>query len=177
MTTVEEIQTTVKAIQVGSYLWNRKEIGELPGILVENEIVEAIILGMYNTRNGLLISTNKRMFFIDRGLIWGLKVEDFSYNKISSIQYNKGIIFGEITIMSSGNTAKIEKTDKDSCSQFCEHVRNRISTSSISDSLSSTSSIGITDNLIEKLKQLGELKAQGILTDEEFILAKQKLLQ
>jgi len=35
---------------------------------------------------------------------------------------------------------------------------------------------GITDTTIEQLKKLGELKEQGILTDEEFNAQKQKLL-
>jgi hypothetical protein len=35
---------------------------------------------------------------------------------------------------------------------------------------------GITDTTIDQLKKLGELKEQGILTDEEFNAQKQKLL-
>ena len=35
---------------------------------------------------------------------------------------------------------------------------------------------GVSDAAIEQLKQLGELKAQGILTDEEFEEQKRKLL-
>ena len=33
-----------------------------------------------------------------------------------------------------------------------------------------------TDDLLEQLKQLGELKAQGVLTQEEFAIQKAKLL-
>ncbi len=36
---------------------------------------------------------------------------------------------------------------------------------------------GISGNTIDQLKQLGELRDQGILTDEEFDAQKQKLLQ
>jgi hypothetical protein len=35
---------------------------------------------------------------------------------------------------------------------------------------------GMTDEKIEQLKQLGELKTQGILTEEEFALQKSKIL-
>jgi Short C-terminal domain len=36
--------------------------------------------------------------------------------------------------------------------------------------------VGGEDSVIDQLKQLGELKAQGILTDEEFAAQKAKLL-
>lgn len=36
---------------------------------------------------------------------------------------------------------------------------------------------GISDSTFQQLEKLGELKAQGILTQEEFDAAKQKLLQ
>lgn len=35
---------------------------------------------------------------------------------------------------------------------------------------------GLTDDAIAQLKQLGDLKASGVLTDEEFAAAKAKLL-
>ena len=56
----------------------------------------------------------------------GLKVEDFPYDKISSIQYSKGLLLGEISIYTSGNKAKIDNVDKAYCAQFCEQVRARI---------------------------------------------------
>jgi predicted DNA binding CopG/RHH family protein len=36
--------------------------------------------------------------------------------------------------------------------------------------------IGVSDDAIQQLKQLADLKAQGILTDEEFAAQKQKIL-
>jgi hypothetical protein len=35
---------------------------------------------------------------------------------------------------------------------------------------------GVSDDAIQQLKQLADLKAQGILTDEEFAAQKQKIL-
>ena len=41
-----------------------------------------------------LVATNKRLIFVDKGFVVGLKVEDFPYDKISSIQYETGILMG-----------------------------------------------------------------------------------
>lgn len=182
MAKLEEIQMVIKSLPNGATFWNGKEIKALPSILWEDETVEAVIGGVYNKGRGVLVSSNKRLLFVDKGLMWGLKVEDFPYDKISSIQYSKGLLMGEITIYTSGNKATIEGTDKQYCAQFCEQVRARITKISSSACAAKDTSFPIekTQNqgdLIEKIKHLGELKMQGILTDEEFALAKQKLLQ
>lgn len=182
MATLEEVIAVVKSLPNGATFWNGKEIKELPNILWEDETLEALIGGFYDGGNGVLAATNKRLIFIDKGLMWGLKVEDFPYDKISSIQYSKGLLLGEISIYTSGNKAKIDNVDKAYCAQFCEQVRARITNISKNATSSEKSQQpepkeNSQNDLIDKLKQLGELKTQGILTEEEFILAKQKLLQ
>ena len=180
MSTLEEIQMVIKGLPNGATFWNGKEIKELPNILWNDETIEALIGGVYNKGRGVLVASNKRLLFVDKGLVWGLKVEDFPYDKISSIQYSKGLLMGEITIFTSGNKATIEGTDKQYCAQFCEQVRARItkiSSSAFQERPTSFEKPQEQDDLIDKLKRLGELKVQGILTDEEFSLAKQKLLQ
>ncbi|MDD4321547.1 MAG: PH domain-containing protein [Acidaminococcaceae bacterium] len=180
MATLEEIENTVKQLPNGAVFWNRKEIKALSNILWEDEVVEALIGGTYKNGNGILVASNKRLLFVDKGLVWGLKVEDFPYDKISSIQYTKGLLFGEITIFTFGNQATIKNTDKQYCAQFCEQVRAKITmifNSAIQTNNTTSENIKKSDDLIENIKRLGELKAQGILTEEEFVLAKHKLLQ
>ena len=180
MATLEEVENLVKNLPNGALFCNGKEIKELPNILWEDEVVEALIGGKYNNARGVLVASNKRLLFIDKGLMWGLKVEDFPYDKISSIQYSKGLLLGKITIFTYGNNATIENTDKQYCAEFCEKVRARItkvSISAINHDQNIPEYIKQEDDLIDKLRRLGELKTQGILTDKEFSLAKQKLLQ
>jgi hypothetical protein len=86
MPTLEDIKKQVSSLDGTSMLLGRKEIKELPSILWEDECVEQIIQGTYNNGNGILVATNKRLVFVDKGIIFGLKVEDFPYDKITSIQ-------------------------------------------------------------------------------------------
>ena len=102
MPTLEEIKTQIQHIDGVSKLLGRKEIKELPNILWEDEIVEKMVQGQYNTGIGILVATNKRLLFVDKGLIYGLHVEDFPYDKITSIQYKTGLLYGEIKIFASG---------------------------------------------------------------------------
>src|SRR4051812_25141567 len=98
MATIEEIKSQIKGLGgLDTYL-GRREIKELPKILWHDEKVENIVQGFYNNGNGILVATNKRLVFVDKGLLFGLKVEDFPYDKISSIQYETGLLMGKLTI-------------------------------------------------------------------------------
>lgn len=85
MPTLEEVREQIGHMDGGSKFLGRKEIKALPGILWEDESVERLIQGTYESGNGVLVATNKRLMFVDKGIA-KLRVEDFPYDKISSIQ-------------------------------------------------------------------------------------------
>ncbi len=174
MPTMEQIEGQIKGLDGCSRFLGKKEIKELPNILWEDENVEKIVQGLYGNGLGILTATNKRLVFIDKGLMWGLKVEDFPYDKISSIQYETGIMFGEITIFTSGNKAKIQQVDKQQARDLCEYVRARIS--GIKEHASAPKVTPPDNDIITQLERLAKLKDSGALTEEEFVTAKRKLI-
>ena len=153
----------------------RKEIREIPRILADNEKLDNIVQGIYNKGIGILISTNRRLVFIDKGLLYGLKVEDFPLDKITSIQYETGLLMGKLKIHTSGNIAVIDNVEKGSVRKFAEFVRDKIE-----NKTSENNSNQVTDNkepdIMDKLEKLGKLRDNGILTEEEFNEQKVKLL-
>lgn len=183
MPSLEEIRPVIEKLDGASALLGKKEIKELPGILWENEFPEAIIQGMYNNGLGILVCTNSRLIFVDKGLLYGVKVEDFPLKNISSIQYETGMLMGKITIFTSGNRADIEQADKKQVRNFAEFVRAKISGQSIQQQVVAEPATSVTqtavsntDNMINQLERLAKLKEQGILTDEEFATQKAKIL-
>lgn len=176
MATLEEVKDQISYLDGTSKLLGRKEIKELPNILWEDEKIEKIVQGLYENKIGVLVATNKRLIFVDKGLIYGLRVEDFPYDKITSIQYETGLIFGEIIIFASGNKAKIEQVDKKKTRDFSDYVRARITEIKEHSSYPSEKHQNSSGDLADQIKKLADLKDQGILTDEEFIAQKKKLL-
>lgn len=176
MPTLEEIQKQISSMDGASRLLAFKEIKELPKILWENEKVEQIINGNYNNGNGILVATNKRLIFVDKGLLFGLKVEDFPYAKITSIQYETGMLMGEITIFASGNKAEIKHLDKSKTRVFAEFIRARTTAISNHAGIAEDNPAVQADDVISKLERLAVLKSQGILTEEEFLYQKRKIL-
>ena len=175
MPSQEEIQAQLDAMHIPHKWWGRREIKELPNILWEDEKVERVVQGTYGGGQGLLVGTNKRLVFIDKGMLGGVKVEDFPYDKITSIQYSTGLVFGKITIFTSGNKSEIDQVEKKVVRDFGEGVRARVSGIAPSATTAAPPSIDAL-SVVEQLERLGSLKDRGILSEEEFAAQKAKIL-
>ncbi|WP_084245170.1 PH domain-containing protein [Planomicrobium okeanokoites] len=173
MPSLKEIQEKLKNLDGMSKFFGRREIKELPNILWEDEELLNLVQGMYNTSQGILIATNRRLIFIDKGMFGGLKVEDFPYDKISSIQYSTGIMFGKVTIFTSWNRAEITQIEKAHVRIFAETVRARISGGEKKENKEQFhTAVSAADEII-KYKSLLDA---GVLTQEEFDVKKKELL-
>lgn len=170
---LDEIKIEIQKLNMNnvSTFLGRKEINELPQILALDEKIDHIIQGTYNNGQGILVSTSRRLIFIDKGMLYGLKVEDFALDKISSIQYETGLMWAKVKIHTSSNIALIDNVDKFSARIFAEFVRDKIS---------QPKEIVIQSNsepdVLTQLEKLGKLKDSGILSEEEFNEQKKKLL-
>jgi hypothetical protein len=173
-TRLEEIKNSIKNLKLDniSSFFGKKEINELPKILAQDEQVDNLVQGIFNNGQGILVSTNRRLIFVDKGLLYGVKVEDFPLDKISSIQYETGLMFGKVKIHTTGNVATIEQVDKTSSRKFAEFVRDKLSRPK-----ETVTQAASQPNLLDQIEKLGKLKESGILSDEEFTEQKKKLLE
>jgi hypothetical protein len=178
MSKEQAIEDALSRIDGVSRFLGRREVKELPNILWEDELPERIAQGLYKNGSGILVATNKRLIFVDKGLLWGLRVEDFPLDKISSIEYQTGIMFGRIIIYASGNKADIEQVDKKSVRDFAEYVRARITKATAHASLpaSLTAQQSEPEDAIARLERLARLREVGTITPEEFEQMKRKLI-
>ncbi len=169
---LDAIRAEIKSLGLDNVVTflGRKEINELPSILDQNEKITNLIQGTYNGGQGILVATNRRLVFVDKGILYGLKVEDFPLDKITTIQYETGLLLAEVKIHTSGNIATIDNVEKAGARKFAESVRNQIS-QPIGEVLN------YEPDPLAQLEKLGKLKAAGVLTEEEFSQQKKKLLE
>ena len=89
----------------GSIRWLvNKELKKLPKLLAEAEDVISLGQGLYDGKNGLVVLTSRRVLFVEEGMFRS-RLEDFPFDKISSVQTEKGFINGKLIIYASGNKA------------------------------------------------------------------------
>jgi PH (Pleckstrin Homology) domain-containing protein/putative oligomerization/nucleic acid binding protein len=167
----DRAQAIAEAMQkAGGVGWQtRGEVKELPRILWPDELPLKVIRGSYGSGAGILVATDRRLIFIDKGLM-SLKVEDFGYDKITSVQYRTGMVLGEIDVLASGNRATFKNIEKARVREFGDWLRARISAPKASAAPASMPSAS------EEIARMADLHRQGILTDEEFAAKKKQLL-
>lgn len=178
----ERIQKMLEKLKQSGYyktgFWERREIKTLPDIIAEEEEIDNMVGGIYGKTSlldigGLLVSTNRRLFFVDKGL-YGLQVEDFPLDTISSIGYESHILSGAIVINTFGNSAAITNiVPKTYARIFAEFVRDKLWKLKNQSVQTNTKT---EPNILEQIEKLGKLKESGILSEEEFTEQKKKLL-
>ena len=163
------------ASKMASRFGAKREIKKLPEYLWEEETVVRMSSGSYGGGMGLLVQTNERLLFIKDGMM-NQTTEDFPYNKISSIQWSSGMVTGTITVFVSGNKAIMTNVDKAGGKEMVDEIRARIAELMHSQVTTPATAVEPKANVVDQLKQLGELRDLGILTSEEFDAKKAELL-
>lgn len=150
-----------------------RELRNLAGMLSPEELVLDLIQGAYANQTGLLVRTTKRVMFFAKGLV-STKVEEFSLDKVTSVQYTTGLMLGDITVFASGNKAEIKSTVKAHTKPFVDALRVQLEDGKAAalparDTQAATGALG-------DLERLAGMRERGLLTDEEFSAAKRKVL-
>lgn len=123
---------------------------------------------------GVLLHTTGRVIFLAKGITTTV-VEEFPLDKITSTQYSTGFLTGSIIIFAAGNRAEINGTVKAHTKAFADSLREHLDAQK-PPSPSATAAVPTSSALMDDLTKLAELKTKGLLTDEEFVAAKRKLL-
>lgn len=124
----------------------------------------------YDQGNTYIACTDRRIIKISLGVFMGRNTEDIMYENVVSVEQKKGFATSEITIHSKSNSIKTDTVNNDMAREFVEWLRNKISTP-IMPVINNDS-----NDIISKLERLATLKEKGILSDEEFLSEKRRLL-
>lgn len=195
MPTLEEVKAQIKALPHRYIFYTKKEIKYLPNILTDDETILALTSGYHGKTTVLLVCTNRRLLFIDKGMIFGLKVKQLNLDRIQSIDSSYVIFFGSIRIWDGAASYQISLILKESIDPFVKAVRDAIQhyravalrdatggrpvppqpTSQPAAQFHQAPQAQQVD-MLEQLERLGRLRNEGILTEEEFEMQKRKLL-
>lgn len=168
---VEELRDDIAAAKnrMRVKMGGGREMKRLLSHLWEGETVTQMTTGAYGKGSGLVVLTDRRLLFVQEGMM-SQTTEDFPLDKISSVQWKSGVVLGAITVFASGNKAEIKNVNKDDGKEIVDAVRNRLSAPA------TPAAAPVSADPMEQLKKLGELRAAGVVSDEEFEAKKADLL-
>lgn len=122
----EEIRRVYDAIaaQLGDdRFFTTKELDVLPKILAPLEQVLSFSSGLMDGNTWLIVLTDARVLFVDKGMIFGLKQTSIELGNIVSIQGETGLMFGTIRIGVASGTHEIRNVWKRTVNPFVNRVR------------------------------------------------------
>ncbi|MBM3114971.1 PH domain-containing protein [Jeongeupia naejangsanensis] len=162
--------------------FTKKELNHLPEVLAEGEQVLAFCSGLMEGNTWLITLTDRRVIFLDKGMLYGLKQTSINLDKINAVSGETGILFGKIKIQDGAAQRTIENVIKKVVIPFTNRVRdamaaNQAQSKAVHVTAQATPpAVAVADELIEKLERLASLKERGILTVEEFEQQKARIL-
>ena len=153
--------------------FTKKELRYLPEILQDGEQILAFTSGVMDGNTWLITLTDKRIIFLDKGMIYGLKQEIIPLNRVNAISGSTGLLLGKIIITDGAKDRIIKNVLKKTVKPFTNKCQEAIDAFN-QRQMQSTSKVD--DDPYAKLEKLASLKEKGIITDEEFEKEKSKIL-
>jgi hypothetical protein len=164
-------------------IMTKPEIKELPSLLHPEEdllgLLEGQLKRIHNrdfTGYGLAIVTNKRIIFFRKSIIGTVTKEETPITRVSSASFRKGLLSSSVAITTSNNESVIDHCDKTVGNKFVDVVQNLISDLDSKANQPVQTQPVQQDNTLAQLEKLFDLKQKGILTEDEFLAQKAKLL-
>ena len=129
--------------------------------------------GSFTTPDTIFV-TNKRIVIRDPSLL-GVRenIVSVSYDKITSIELERGIFSSKIIIRAPGFADEMEAISKKAAEQIVQYVKNSMDKIKIE---SQKESLELKESIADELLKLANLKEKGVLSDEEFLKMKKDLL-
>jgi hypothetical protein len=164
--------------------FNSKEIDQIQKIkhrLDNNEVVEIIARqskhrpGGSITGRDTIFVTNKRIIIRDPSLLGAREnVVSVSYDKITSIELEKGVFSSKIVVRAPGFAEDMESIPKKFAEEIVEYVKKSMEKLKIE--AQKKQSLEIKESIADELLKLANLKEKGVLSNEEFLKMKQDLI-
>jgi hypothetical protein len=151
--------------------FTKKELYHLPNVLSEGEQVLAFTSGFMGGNTWLITLTDRRVIFLDKGMIYGLKQASIDLDKVNAVTGRTGLILGSIIIEDGASSREITNVRKKTVVRFTNKMRDAMEARKVRQG-------GATQplDIAEQLEKLANLRDRGILTEAEFTTHKQKLL-
>ncbi len=176
MPTRDEVNRQISHLRNPYIFWTRKEIKALPEILDEGEEIKALTSGMIDSSTWLIVCTDRRIIFLNCGMVLGVQQIQMPLDRVQSIDYQFMLFFGTIKVYDGVNVTSVGMILKPAILPFVKSTQEAMY--AYRQNLvphKPVASHAATD-IASQLAKLAELKEKGYLSEEEFQTQKHKLL-
>jgi hypothetical protein len=123
-----------------------------------------------NKKPGILVVTSKRIFHVAKAL-WQVQFEQIALDQIDSVEFKTGLMFASLRIYGRHNIMELDLGKKEA-QEFAALINQAIA----DGKQAAVGAPSIAEDIPTKLRQLIDLKAQGIISEDEFAAKRKELL-
>lgn len=124
MVTKESVEEQLEKIGVNYQGWGRTEMGELPHVILPDEVIFECVNGIYEGGFALLVATNFRVLLIDKKPMRYLTVEDLRFDMISEIDYSRRLLAAQISISTGTKDLRFISINQPRLRKLINHVQH-----------------------------------------------------
>lgn len=177
---LREIKAQLKHVKANLSVFTKGEIKELPYILANDEPILAVTDAQFlkTVDAGILLATPKRIISVSKAMFGLPKVHEFPNETIRDVSFRNHFISPVITIRTEEKIVEFECfLDKDDAQIFYDFISKIYNKESSSPQQESADAVLADNSVFEQLEKLATLRESGVLTEEEFVTQKKKLLE
>ncbi|KAB2976584.1 PH domain-containing protein [Streptomyces sp. SS1-1] len=154
------VRTRINAVafRVAS-LGVRHAVRRLPEVLSEDETVEMLATGTHGHGTGVLVMTDRRLVLYGHGMLTRT-VEEFPYDRISSVQWTGGLLMGTLRVVAAGGGTELRQVPTDQGTALADLLGHRLAAGAPPPP-------GTAGHIAARLATLDDLRASGAITDQE----------
>lgn len=156
--------------------FTKKELAHLPEVLADGEQVLGFCSGAMDNSTWLIALTERRILFLDKGLLFGLKQVSIDLDKVNAVTGSTRILLGQIEIEDGARNRVINNVQKRTVVPFVNLVRDAIDARKRPPVAVPPKFSTGGDDVLDQLERLAALRSSGVLTDEEFASQKMRIL-
>lgn len=110
---------------VRTSFFSRREMAELPNLLMKDEQVLSVVSGFYTAGTAILCITSKRLLLVDKKFI-RLSIEDIRYDSIREIDYSHQAMIASIRMHFSGRRVEFKSWHKNELRMISQQIQQKM---------------------------------------------------
>lgn len=171
---MQQIKSQFDDACVSDLFGTKKEVRALPELLSADEVVLYATSGFVTKGTVLVVVTDQRLLFINKGLIYGTDFKEIPFKHINAVSYSKGIALAKVSITNGANVTLIEQVSKNNAPILVQKLKYAIEQQETASTHVTVDNSG--DNSVNNLRNLKQLLDDGVITQEDFDAKKKQIL-
>ena len=151
----------------------KKEIKALPKYIDESEQIQYVASGLTGENSILLVLTDERMIFLDKGIAYGIRKTEIPLDKINSVSYEKGMLTSTLKMFTGAAPVEIRSIPNSSIEPLTAAINKEIKRSKQPKTVILNNA---ATSVADEIRNFKSLLDDGIISQAEFDEKKKELL-